>query len=173
MTRTMTVRIGRDGLPVRESGPWAHGKLYYAGRYFTIFNGGMKKKWPRRGYIDLLAGPGRCAIEGTDEEFDGSPLIALATEPPFERAVFVESDPDLADALQQRTVAAEGRRVIIPADCNAPATVARIRQEIDSGMLAVCFVDLLGFACSIGVGLVCKVGQARRWRSGRAISVPW
>jgi hypothetical protein len=42
-----------------------------------IFSQGMKRRWPHRVYVDLLAGPGRRVDRDTGEEFDGSPLLAL------------------------------------------------------------------------------------------------
>jgi three-Cys-motif partner protein len=133
-----------DGLPVRESGAWAKDKLYYVGGYMSIFNGGMKNKWPLRAYIDLMAGPGVCADRETREEFDGSPVLALDSEPPFARLVFVDADPDNADALQQRTATEAARRIVLSEDCNSIATVESIRASIDPSMLTLCFVDNVG-----------------------------
>jgi len=135
---------GQDGLPVRDSGQWAKEKLYYVGRYMSIFNGGMKNMWPRRGYIDLMAGPGRCIERETGEEFHGSPLLALKSQPPFAQAVFVESDPTSAAALTSRTTNESARRSVLTSDCNAPSTIAQIRQAIAPRMLSLCFVDNLG-----------------------------
>ena len=36
----------------------------------------MRKKF-KLVYLDVMAGPGRCKIEETNEEFPGSPLVAL------------------------------------------------------------------------------------------------
>jgi len=74
----MSNTIGNDGLPVRDSGIWAKEKLYYLEHYLDIFSVGMHKRWNGKlYYVDLFAGPGRCLISGTKEEFDGSLLIAL------------------------------------------------------------------------------------------------
>jgi three-Cys-motif partner protein len=77
------------------SGDWAQEKLHYLGGYMGIFNGGMKNLWPHRTYLDLMAGPGRCVLDDSDEEFDGSPLRALKCEPPFTSVLLVESSPKL------------------------------------------------------------------------------
>jgi hypothetical protein len=66
-----------DGLPARVSGAWAQEKLAYLRKCKTIFNGG-KNQWEPV-YLDLLAGPGRCVVTQTLEEFAGSPLLARAS----------------------------------------------------------------------------------------------
>ena len=68
-----------DGLPLRESGLWALDKLDYLQRYINVLETSMRKKWPRRAYIDLFAGPGKCIDRKTGQIFLGSPLIALTT----------------------------------------------------------------------------------------------
>ena len=133
-----------DGLLVRDSGPWAKEKLYYVERYMTIFNGGMKYRWPRRGFIDLMSGPGRCVDRESGMEFPGSPVLALASLPAFTSSVFVEADEDAAAALIARTAADASRRTVLSLDCNAPATIAHVRALVDPSMLTLCFVDNLG-----------------------------
>jgi three-Cys-motif partner protein len=74
----VTLLLGSDGLPIRDSGIWAKEKLHYLEDYLNIFFFGMRKKWPGKlYYIDLFSGPGLCRIRETGEELDGSPLIAL------------------------------------------------------------------------------------------------
>ncbi|MFW6126215.1 MAG: hypothetical protein ACOC58_03835 [Chloroflexota bacterium] len=64
------------------AGAWAKDKLYYIERYCHIFNTGMKERWSTGSYIDLFAEPGKCVVEETGEEFDGSPLVSLTCSPP-------------------------------------------------------------------------------------------
>src|SRR5687767_9534012 len=87
-----------DNLFVRDSGEWAKEKLHYLRAYMSIFNGGMKNRWPRRGYIDLMAGPGLCMIPESGDEFPGSPLLALQSQPAFSEVVLVELDDDYGNA---------------------------------------------------------------------------
>lgn len=129
-----------DGLPVRSSGPWAQEKLTYLAKYMSIFNVGMKKRW-RRSYLDLMAGPGRCIEEGPGVEFDGSPLVALASPEPFSDLTFVEGDAALADALRQRV---GDRGTVIEGDCNSDAVIAQLRTQLGYGTLGLAFVDNLG-----------------------------
>jgi three-Cys-motif partner protein len=138
--------LARDGLPARRSGEWAHEKLFIVERYMNIFTTGQKNKWPRRAYVDLMAGPGLCVLRDTREEFLGSPLLALSTKTPFTHAVFVELDPELRAALAQRSVATAFRPspTIFEGNCNAAPVVDAIRQAVPSDALALAFVDMLG-----------------------------
>ena len=137
-------RVDNDGLPSRDSGPWAADKLYYISRYFYAFNQAMKHKgWPRRAYADLLAGPGRCVDRETGECFEGSPLLALRTEPSFTHHIFVEGDPVGAAALRQRlTAAGQSPYLVFEQDCNSGETIARLRDVL-AQPLGLLFVDTL------------------------------
>jgi three-Cys-motif partner protein len=103
--------VASDGLPARVSGSWIETKHHYLDRYCGIFSKGMKNRWPKRVFIDVMAGPGLCKIRDTGSELDGSPLIAL--NHPFTDFVFVESDPSLCEALKKRVARhAKGQSVI-------------------------------------------------------------
>jgi len=65
-----------DGLPVRDSGEWAKRKLHYLKNYCGITTASMRDKF-KLIYLDVMAGPGLCKIDKTQEEFHGSPLVAL------------------------------------------------------------------------------------------------
>ena len=60
----------------------------------------MKNKFRERVFLDVMAGPGLCRIKDSGEELPGSPLIAMKHD--FTKFVFVESDPELATALEKR-----------------------------------------------------------------------
>jgi three-Cys-motif partner protein len=137
-------RTASDGLLARVSGEWAKEKLHYLANYMAIFNGGMKNKWPSRVFLDLMAGPGRCIIDGTDEEFDGSPLRALRCEPAFSKAVFVEAAPDLIAALTTRVAPFGERAQVMTGDCNAAETISGLRKPFDRSTLGLAFADMLG-----------------------------
>src|SRR5208282_1434191 len=85
-----------DRLPVRKSGQWARRKHHYLKNYCGITTVSMRKKF-KLVYLDVMAGPGRCQIEETDEEFPGSPLVALDYD--FAEYIFIEEEMDLANAL--------------------------------------------------------------------------
>ncbi len=89
-----------DALPVRASGRWIerkHAILEYFGHLFAT---GMKNRWEQRVYIELFAGPGRCAVRDSAEERDGSPVIMARKE--FTQMKFVEIQRDGARALETR-----------------------------------------------------------------------
>ena len=129
-----------DSLPARISGQWAKEKLKYLDKYMHLFNVGMKNRWHNRVFLDRLAGCGRCVDEDTGEEFEGSPLRAIQCVEPFTRVICVESDPGLADALEQRT---GGKAEVVRDDCNNPKVIEQ-RASLGYGILGLAFVDNLG-----------------------------
>lgn len=139
------VSAGIDGLPVRDSGLWAKDKLYYLDRYLDIFSVGMKRKWAKRlYYIDLFSGPGVCRIRDTQEEIEGSPLIALKYD--FESYFFFELEPSLCEALSERIAKQfpekKQRVKIIPGDCNKEIH----RQTLPTSGLGTTFIDPTGIS---------------------------
>jgi three-Cys-motif partner protein len=93
MARDKGTRIAKDGQIARVGGVWTADKLYYLERYAAAFTVAMRKKWDALVYIDLLAGPGKDIEKQSGREFDGSPLIALRTEPKFDRVILGDLDP--------------------------------------------------------------------------------
>lgn len=138
--------LGNDGLIVRDSGSWVEDKLYYLGRYLKIFSVGMKKKWAGRlYYVDLFAGPGRCPIRETQEEIDGSPLVALLGFD-FAKYFFFEMDSACFEALDARAKKrAPGKWEnvkMIPGDCNETIEKAGLPSE----GLGLAFIDPTGIS---------------------------
>ncbi len=138
--------LGADGLLARESGVWAKEKLYYLEHYLDIFSVGMSKKWKGKlYYVDLFAGPGRCRIPETQEEFDGSPLIALKFN--FTKCFFFESDPPCFKALETRIKNRAPEKLknveLVPDDCNEE--VSKVSLPSPSS-LGVAFVDPTGIS---------------------------
>jgi three-Cys-motif partner protein len=131
--------IASDGLVARPSGSWVRRKHHYLDRYCGITATGMKNKWPRRVYLDVMAGPGLCKIENTGEELPGSPLIALEHE--FTDWLFIESDPVLADALSKRVGKVNPKARVIQGDW----TTLVSKGQLDfPNALVVAFVDPTG-----------------------------
>ncbi len=85
-----------------EIGAWGEEKYSLVRNYAQIFATSMKDKWQCRVYIDLFSGAGRSRIKDTNKIVDGSPLIALGIENPFNRYIFCEQNPDNIDALIKR-----------------------------------------------------------------------
>jgi three-Cys-motif partner protein len=85
-----------------EIGSWGEEKYRLVRNYAQIFATSMKGKWQCRVYIDLFAGAGRAKIKETGKIVDGSPLIALGIEDPFDRYIFCDESETNIDALAKR-----------------------------------------------------------------------
>jgi three-Cys-motif partner protein len=85
-----------------EIGSWGEEKYRLVRNYSQIFATSMKVKWQCRVYIDLFAGAGRSRIKESGKIVDGSPMIALGIENPFDRYIFVDENPTNIDALSKR-----------------------------------------------------------------------
>jgi len=139
--------IGGDGHIARSSGLWVKEKFYYLQRYLDIFSVGMGKKWAGKlYYIDLFAGPGRCQIRETQEEVDGSPLIALKFA--FAEYFFFEADIASYRALKARIETRAPEKVknvhIINGDCNS--SINDVNPPDNS--LGLAFIDPTGISQS-------------------------
>lgn len=155
-------RVEPDDLVSRPSGRWAEQKLYYFRRYLYAFNMVTKGKWTRS-IVDLLAGSGRCHLKDDPSYcFEGSPLIAAAAQPPIERLLFVEEDPQLAAALRERLQrkGLDPKNSVLEGDCNSPDVIARARDVL-AGTLGLVFADTLGLS-SIRLDTLRKIITGRR-----------
>lgn len=133
-----------DGLPARSGGPWTRQKLGYLKKYAEAFAIGMRAKWPRLVYIDLLAGPGLNIDEATGEEFDGSPLIALKIQPRFDYLYLGDAGRAHVAALERRIAPADRVRIDLKrGDCHA--RVREVVEALPAGTLGLAFVDPEGF----------------------------
>lgn len=132
-----------DGLPARKSGDWARRKHHYLRNYCGITTVSMKNKF-KLVYLDVMAGPGRCKIRETGEEFPGSPFVALDYD--FSEYILIESDPGLADALNKRVAQHQkAHKVkIITEDWISVVTSGRLK--FDASTLVVAFVDPTGIS---------------------------
>jgi len=129
-----------DGQVAMVVGPWAKEKLHYIRRYCYIFNTGMKGRWSTRTYIDLFSGPGKCVIEGTGEELDGSPLIALLSDVPFTHYFFNDIDTHAINSLKSRVASlASANITYFNMDCNE--VIEHLLSQLPSYSLDCCFID--------------------------------
>ena len=85
-----------------EIGSWGEEKYRLVRNYAQIFATSMKDKWQCRVYIDLFAGAGRARVKDSGKVVDGSPLIALGIDNPFDMYIFCEKNPDNLNALSNR-----------------------------------------------------------------------
>ncbi|HYM15244.1 MAG TPA: three-Cys-motif partner protein TcmP [Dehalococcoidia bacterium] len=141
--------LGSDGLPVRLVQPWAQDKLHFLKRYIDIFTTSMKDKWPRRVYVDLFAGPGKSVIEGTSQEIDGSPIIALHAKYPFSEMYLNDAAPEVTAALIARLGRPPPANTFVSTlDCNAAALNARrmlVAGADNARTIGLAFIDPTAF----------------------------
>jgi three-Cys-motif partner protein len=92
-----------DGLYYGEPvGVWAVKKYALVQMYNQMFATGMKKRWDKRIYIDLYAGPGKAKIRGSNRIVIASPLLALDIPDQYDRYIFCEKDREALEALESR-----------------------------------------------------------------------
>ncbi len=135
--------MAADGLSARVSGDWIRRKHHYLDRYCAITATGMKNKFSERVFVDVMAGPGVCRIKDTGEEFPGSPFIALRHD--FTKFVFIESNPDLAAALEKRLATHPKARLATVISGDWTQIAAEGRLSFPRG-LVVAFVDPTGIS---------------------------
>lgn len=106
-----------------EIGIWSEVKLAiikrYAAAYTQVMEGQRRRKLGRLRwlYIDGYAGSGHHVSKTRNELVEGSPLIALRTDPPFHEYHFIDADPDKANELRNQV----GNRTdvfVYSGDCN-------------------------------------------------------
>ena len=137
----MTYVTASDGLPARVVHQWSDEKLFYTERYMDIFTTGMKNRWDNLVYADFFAGPGRCVVEESGEESEGSPLRAIRYG--FSSIFLNDYDRVAVDALRERT-RGEDRVHITQLDCNAAVDEAidfLIPQGARRKTLGLAFID--------------------------------
>jgi len=129
-----------------EIGSWGEEKYHLVRNYAQMFAKSMKDKWQCRVYIDLFAGAGRAKIKGTGKIVDGSPLIALSIDDPFDRYIFCEENAKNIDALSKRVKAHYPSldTHFVPGDANdsVDEILSLIPQYSSTyNVLGFCFVD--------------------------------
>lgn len=98
MTREEYV-IGSDGMTYRKVKSYAKDKYGFLNLYMKLFTTSMRGKWDLV-YVDLFSSNGKCIIEGTGEEINGSALIAL--DYPFSRFIFNDVKEERIEELRIR-----------------------------------------------------------------------
>jgi len=127
-----------------------------------MFTTAMREKW-KLVYIDLFAGPGKCIVRGSQEEIDGSPLIALKSKYRFAKYIFVDNNPKAIEALRKRVEALElgvDAKYHVE-DCNN--AIDDVREELTSETLCLAFID--------PTGLQIKWNSIKRLVAGRKIDM--
>lgn len=140
-----SLKKASDGLLLRCVGDWSKAKHYYLERYINAFTTSMRIKWyGQLYYIDLFTGPGKCVIRETEDEIDGSPMIALNAPFPFAGYYFVELNEEVFNALSVRCKkhANYNRVKLFHGDCNS--VIDDIISDIPPRSLSLAFVDPTG-----------------------------
>lgn len=135
-----------DGLLTPEVGDWSEDKYRHLTNYAESFATATKRKWGKRGYLDLYAGAGRVRIENTTRILRGSPLIGLSVTDPFDYHIFCEADPERMEVLKTRGARDYPASSVdyVPGDVNENVTeVLRKIPQHGPGMkvLSLCVVD--------------------------------
>lgn len=135
--------------PIRE---WSRDKLEllgkYLGAYATIMQA-QKATWLRSfAYVDAFANVGAFQDPESSELVDGSPLVALRSEPPFDEYWFIELSQSREQRLRERVAAeAPGHRTRhFQADANSVLrgdVASTFRRELWTRALV--FLDPYGF----------------------------
>lgn len=125
-----------NGQLARCAGPWAQVKLGILEDYLTGFATAATRS-RHRIYIDPFCGPGKNLVPG-GLLLDGSPLIAMSTQPAFTHCLFLDRDQANLSALRSR-IAEEyphhrAQIVAEPRDCNValPTLLRRLPRDAAS-----------------------------------------
>ncbi|MYC14252.1 MAG: three-Cys-motif partner protein TcmP [Gemmatimonadetes bacterium] len=146
---------------IDEIGPWSEIKLEiiqkYASAYSVILS---KKDILSHAYIDAFSGPG-FHLSKTDKDrfIQGSPWIALETEPRFDDYYFIDMDSDKTDILED--LAQNHDRVHISnGDCN-DLLINDIFPEVqyEDYRRALCLLDPYGL--NLNWEVISQAGQMR------------
>jgi three-Cys-motif partner protein len=116
-----------DGLPVRKAHVYALDKLEIVRQYCSAFGTACHLKAPRFNFVDAFSGPGVNRIEETGELVEGSPLIALRSEPPFSKCLFMDLGRSTIKTLGERSKPFGARAVVERGDCNTDLVPAMAR----------------------------------------------
>ena len=131
-----------DQLVKRRIGIWTLEKLAILDLYFHAFTTASAKAGGGV-CVDGLAGPGLCEVRGArvpPRFIWGSPLLAARAAPPFQRCIFIEKNPQLANALTARTRAFGNRVLIKTRDVNEELPRV-VRDEVPRQAPCFCLLD--------------------------------
>jgi three-Cys-motif partner protein len=138
--------LGEDGLPLDEVGSWAKEKHERLRKYVDITRG-VRKKWINgpggATYIDLFCGTGRAIVRETNQQIDGSPLVAFKTarqgKVPFSQ-IYIADESEENGLIAQRRLTAAGASVVTEIG-PAKDTAVRIATRLNKLGLHLVFLD--------------------------------
>lgn len=109
----------KKGLRLDEIGYWSELKLEIVKKYASAYSTILAKQRFVKGhiYIDAFAGAGTHVSRTTGDAVAGSPVIAMAIQPPFSELHFIDLDGTRTAELRRRA-AGDARVVVYEGDCN-------------------------------------------------------
>lgn len=123
--------IQPDAFPggkVLEVGEWSIEKHHLLRRYIDASRA-ARRKWPRRGFIDLFCGPGRTRIKGTNIETDGGAVVAWRQSKldsvEFTDIIIGDIDDDSLRSCEKR---------LLPLDAPVNALLGPAEQTVDEAI---------------------------------------
>lgn len=156
--------------PQKFGGPWSLIKVDTVARYYSAFNTVLKNQGFKRVCIDAFAGSGDFQFKPHDasplfdeaevvETHAGSARRALATQPPFDRIVFVENATKNIAALNKAAFQFPGANVeILRGDANVE--VKKLCKSIDwRDTRGVIFLD--PFGNSVEWSTIVEIGKTK------------
>ena len=111
--------MGRKKLRLDEIGYWSEIKLEIVRKYAAAYSRILSKKPFIRAhvYIDAFAGAGTHLSKATGDTVPGSPMNAIAIEPPFSELHLIDLDGNRATELKRLTDS-DSRVTVHKGDCN-------------------------------------------------------
>ena len=106
----------------RFGGPWTDEKLQVVSKYLGFYTEALKNQFWDLVYIDAFAGTGSREFDdedGATQSSEGSAILAMQIETPFDEYVFIERDPEKASELARKLQEKPGLNVtVIVGDAN-------------------------------------------------------
>lgn len=137
-------------------GEWAYRKIYYLSQYLGIFTGVAGPWKGHLNYLEICSGPGRCVLQGSLQEVDGTALRVVNSDrfTKIENAVFLDNDDDSIAVLNERIVdlGQDGKAKAVVADYTDPNTVLAACSHFAPRGLTLVFIDPTD--CSVPFGTI-------------------
>jgi len=135
-----------DSLVAMQAREWAEEKHELLRAYIHRSHG-ARRRWlggPNgTSYIELFSGPGRLFLKGTDQFFDGSPLVAhreaAKTSTAFSEMHLGDERQDFCDAVSERLKRLGAKPIVYPV--RAEVAARQIQSALNKYALHFAFLD--------------------------------